>query len=381
MQTKYKPIVGIFWIILFVTLIGLLSFRFNPNANNSIKSFVSNMENRFTSLVKGTPYKSSNIVSNQEVVQEESSTIDVVNKVSPAVVSVVIRTVSFNRYSGPSSTNQGIGTGFIVSSDGLIVTNSHVVYDTSGQYAVVLKDGTTYNVKTVNQDSVSDLAILKIDATNLPTVTLGDSENIKVGQTAIAIGNALGRFDNTVTKGVISGVARELQAASPTGDINTYENAIQTDASLNPGNSGGPLLNSAGEVVGINVATASAENINFAIPINNLKPILAGYLATGKIVRPFLGVGYSMISKEIAALQRLPEGAFVSRVLAKSPADKAGLQSGDIIKKLNDVNLSESTTLSMVLSKYKVGDTITLIIDRSGKEMTLKATLAEASGN
>lgn len=386
MNRNFRVLIGVLWILIFVALIGLLSFKFNLNASNSVKTFIATSENKIKALVTGKDHLSLgsgslNSSVSQEVVQEESRTIDVVNKVSPAVVSVVVRTISFSRFSGPSSTSQGIGTGFIVEPNGIIVTNSHVVDDPSGQYAVVLKDGTTYDVKSIQQDVTSDLAILKIDATNLPTVVLGDSDSIKVGQTAIAIGNALGRFDNTVTKGVISGIARELQASSPTGAVKTYENAIQTDASLNPGNSGGPLLNSAGQVIGINVATASAENINFAIPINNLKPILDSFLATGKIVKPFLGVSYTMVSKEIAALRRLPEGAFVSMVIPNSPANEAGLVSGDIIKRIDGVALSETKTLAMVVSKYKVGDKITLVIDHNGTEMSLSAVLGETPQN
>jgi len=316
---------------------------------------------------------------NQKIVQEESETISVVDKVSPAVVSIVVKTTDFDIFSGFTDTYEsGIGTGFIVDSNGLIITNSHVVNDPNGEYSVVLKDGTTYSVDKIHLDEYSDIAILEITARNLPTVEFGDSDSLKVGQKAIAIGNALGRFDNTVTVGVISGTAREVQASSGFGQRKTYENVIQTDAALNPGNSGGPLLNSSGQVIGVNVATTlGAENIGFAIPVNVVKPILASFIEKGKIVRPYLGVSYVLITKELAKSRNMPEGAYVSSVMQNSPADKAGLKRGDIILKVNDEKITGENTLSKVISTLEVGDKVTLTIDRSGKELTISATLAE----
>ncbi len=316
---------------------------------------------------------------NQKIVQEESETISVVDKVSPAVVSIVVKTTDFDIFSGFTDTYEsGIGTGFIVDSNGLIITNSHVVNDPNGEYSVVLKDGTTYSVDKIHLDEYSDIAILEITARNLPTVEFGDSDSLKVGQKAIAIGNALGRFDNTVTVGVISGTAREVQASSGFGQRKTYENVIQTDAALNPGNSGGPLLNSSGQVIGVNVATTlGAENIGFAIPVNVVKPILASFIEKGKIVRPYLGVSYVLITKELAKSRNMPEGAYVSSVMQNSPADKAGLKRGDIILKVNNEKITGENTLSKVISTLEVGDKVTLTIDRSGKELTISATLAE----
>jgi len=316
---------------------------------------------------------------NQKIVQEESETISVVDKVSPAVVSIVVKTTDFDIFSGFTDTYEsGIGTGFIVDSNGLIITNSHVVNDPNGEYSVVLKDGTTYSVDKIHLDEYSDIAILEITARNLPTVEFGDSDSLKVGQKAIAIGNALGRFDNTVTVGVISGTAREVQASSGFGQRKTYENVIQMDAALNPGNSGGPLLNSSGQVIGVNVATTlGAENIGFAIPVNVVKPILASFIEKGKIVRPYLGVSYVLITKELAKSRNMPEGAYVSSVMQNSPADKAGLKRGDIILKVNNEKITGENTLSKVISTLEVGDKVTLTIDRSGKELTISATLAE----
>ncbi len=316
----------------------------------------------------------------QEVVQEESTVIDVVERVSPAVVSVVVKTVNFDVFTGPTAAEEGIGTGFIVDANGLIVTNSHVVDNVDGEYSVVLKDGTTYDVERINLDEQSDLAIIEINARDLPTVELGDSDSLKVGQNAIAIGNALGKFQNTVTIGVVSGIARELTATSGFGGApKTYEGAIQTDAALNPGNSGGPLLNSAGQVIGINVATTrGADNIGFAIPVNTLKPILEGYLAEGRIVRPYIGIEYTMITPEIAQLRRMPEGAFVSRVLANSPARKAGIERGDIIIRFDGKDLGAEESLSNLIREKEVGDTIDVVVDRQGKQTTIRVTLEEA---
>ncbi|HDQ88778.1 MAG TPA: trypsin-like serine protease, partial [candidate division WWE3 bacterium] len=222
-----------------------------------------------------------------QLVEEESAIIEVVESASSSVVSIVVKQVSYDFFSGPSLTEAGIGTGFIVDSSGIIVTNSHVVSDSSGEYSVVLKDGTTYEVEKIHLDRVSDLAIVEVTARNLPILELADSDKLKVGQKAIAIGNALGKFQNTVTAGIVSGIGREITASSGYGSqASFYEEVIQTDAALNPGNSGGPLLDLSGQVIGINVATTpSADNISFAIPSNTLKPLLETFLAKGRIIR------------------------------------------------------------------------------------------------
>jgi S1-C subfamily serine protease len=220
---------------------------------------------------------------------------------------------------------------------------------------------------------------LEITARDLSTVEMGDSDAIKVGQIAIAIGNALGRYQNTVTVGVVSGIARELQASSGFGDLKTYENAIQTDAAVNPGNSGGPLLNSAGQVIGINVATSiGADNISFAIPINDLKPILDVFLEEGRIIRPYLGVVYTMITEDIASLRRMPQGAFISRVMPDSPADEAGLERGDIIIKFDGQDVNDDNSLGSAIANKKVGDRVEMVVDRGGEEITVSAVLEES---
>ncbi|OGC59254.1 hypothetical protein A2380_02010 [candidate division WWE3 bacterium RIFOXYB1_FULL_43_24] len=313
---------------------------------------------------------------------EESTVIDAVDKVSPAVVSIVVKTVNFDYFSGPTTSDQGIGTGFIVDKNGLIITNSHVVDDPSGEYTVVTKDGKTYEATKIHLDEISDLAIIEITARDLPTVEFADSDNTKVGQMAIAIGNALGRFQNTVTVGVVSGISRQLQAGGGFGGVKTYENIIQTDAALNPGNSGGPLVNSSGQVIGINVATSiGADNISFAIPVNTLIPILDGFLKEGRIVRPYLGVTYTMVTPEISEIRDMPVGAFISRVSPESPASRAGLLRGDIITKINETSLNGENSLSQVIAKAKVGDMLKLYVDREGKEEIFTAELEAAPEN
>jgi len=203
---------------------------------------------------------------------------------------------------------------------------------------------------------------------------------LKVGQTVIAIGNALGRFSNTVTKGVVSALDRGLTASAGYfgGQSTSFEDVIQTDAALIPGNSGGPLVNLSGEVVGINMAvTSTAENIGFSIPINAVKEALNDFRTHGRIRRPFLGVEYVMVTKDISRLQRLPEGAFIQSIVEDSSADKAGLELGDIVTKFGDETLGEGNSLARVIRQHQVGDKVTLTIDRDGEILTLDVELGE----
>lgn len=380
MSDQQRKAISILVIILFISF---LVFGIEKDSQKSssassgseIRLFFHNLNTKLENLFENKAPV--NIVT-QSVVEEESSITDVVEKVSPSVVSVVIETISFDPFSGPSSSEAGIGTGFVVDETGIIVTNSHVVNDASGEYSIVTNDGETYEVTKVHLDEVTDLALLEINARNLPTIELGDSDSLKVGQRAIAIGNALGRFSNTVTVGVVSGISRQLTAYGRFGDFKTYEGAIQTDAALNPGNSGGPLLNSSGQVIGINVAlSAGADNIGFAIPVNTLKPILESFFIEGRIIRPFLGVSYTIITEEIGRIREFPEGAFISSVLAGTPAEDAGLERGDIITSIDDNPINSENSLSTVLSNYKVGDFISVIVDRDGEKLTFGATLEE----
>jgi serine protease Do len=384
---KYKKrIILVLLVIIFgVVFYPVLKFNYDllsDRLGGLISLLKENTSNWLSGLSKND-YKGPAEIVGQKIVQEESETIDVIEKVSPSVVSVVVKTINFNLFSGDTTTYEsGIGTGFIVDSNGLIITNSHVVNDPRSEYSVVLKDGTTYSVNKIHLDNYSDIAILEITARNLPTVEFGDSASLKVGQRAIAIGNALGKYDNTVTVGVVSGVAREVRASSGFGEEKVYENVIQTDAALNPGNSGGPLLNSSGQVIGVNVATTfGAENIGFAIPVNVVKPILSSFIENGRIIRPYLGVSYVIITKDMAVLRDMPEGAYVSSVIQGSPADDAGLKRGDIIIKINENEVTSENTLAKIINDSKVGDSMRITIDRDNKEIELTAKLKEMPEN
>ncbi len=316
---------------------------------------------------------------------EESAVIDVVDKVSPSVVSIVAKTTSFDPDRGAVTDQQGIGTGFIVDSNGTIVTNNHVVCTEGVDYAVVTKDGKTYDVKKIDLDPANDVGIIKIDAKNLPAVEFGDSDPavLKAGQKVVAIGNALGQFQNSVTVGVVSGLGRGITAGG-TGCSNqsgqeTLQNVIQTDAALNPGNSGGPLLDLSGKVVGVNFAVSSnAQNIGFVIPINRVKTILDQYKKDGKIVKPYLGVVYQTIDSDVAKVQGVPQGAFVRRVVPGSPADKAGVEAGDIVTKINGQNLDETNDLVSILNGLKAGDKVTIEVYRDKQTKKLTTTLGES---
>src|SRR3989338_3323954 len=327
------------------------------------------------------------IFQNQRVVDEESVVIDVVDKLSPSVVSIAIKnrqTVSpFGFPSTPKSEESGIGTGFVVSTDGLILTNKHVVSQNADYVAIIKNsDGTDkkYDVSEIHKDSFNDLAILKVDASDLVPVELGDSDHIKVGQKVIAIGNALGRFENTVTVGVVSGLGRGVAPIDPaTGVAERLDDLIQTDAAINPGNSGGPLLNSSGQAIGINTAVASAENIGFAIKINIVKQLISDFkFSGGKISRPLLGVRYTHISKDTALLNDVPEGELVREVVAGSAADRAGVKVGDILTQFDGQKLTEEDTLSKLIRGKKVGDEVKLKVFRDSQTLDLSSKLGEA---
>lgn len=334
------------------------------------------------------------------VVTEESVVIDVVEKVSPSVVTVGVKKTQkiidpfsffdqFDFFNFPrpkveqreEQIEQDIGTGFIVSKDGMVVTNKHVVSDIEAEYKVITNDNIEFKVEKIYRDPVIDLAILKVSpapGSELRPVELGDSTSLKVGQFVIAIGTALGEFRQTVTTGVISGLGRGIDAGDPFGAFSErLENVIQTDAAINPGNSGGPLLNSAGQVIGVNAAMSQAgENIGFAIPINIVSDSLDNFNKTGKFERPFLGVKYKMISKDLALLNEVPEGAYIVEVIENSPANQAGVEVGDIILKIDGVKLSEEeSSLAKVIQTKKVGDRVELEIWREGNIKKLSAVL------
>lgn len=328
----------------------------------------------------------------RKILNEESVVISVAEKASPSVVTVSVeapkrRIFSINPFGGFSQSVEGgepqdIGTGFIVSKDGLILTNKHVVSVSGAKYKVITKDNKEYNVTQINRDPSNDIAVLKIDANDLVPLELGDSDDLKVGQFVIAIGTALGEFRHTVTTGVISGLGRGITAGSVyEGYVEELSNVIQTDAAINYGNSGGPLLNSVGEVIGVNVAIASnAQNIGFAIPINTVKQSLSQYQKEGRFTpKAFLGVRYQMVGLQAALLNKVPQGAYVVEVVEGSPAEKAGILEDDIITKLDNKNIVEKNGgLAKIISEKKAGEKISIEIWRNEDLKTLTAVLSES---
>ena len=326
-----------------------------------------------------------------KLVSEENAVISVVEATSPSVVAIGVsrRVINpFDPFSLPKREDSTIGTGFVVSderssstSKGIIVTNKHVVSD-EGRYSVVTKDDQKYEVRRIYRDPLLDLAIIQIDGSNLKPLDLGDSSKLKVGQTVIAIGNALGRFTNTVTTGVVSGLGRRVVAGDPfIGSFESLDNLIQTDAAVNPGNSGGPLLSSSGQVIGVNVATTEgAQNIGFAIPINSVKAIVDEFVAKGTVSRPFLGIRYRFISKDVAILNEVPQGAYIQEVVEGSPADKGGVKEGDIITKINGQSVNSENKVAEIISKSAVGVSIELEVWRDGKTLKLTAQISESQG-
>ncbi len=371
-----------FLVILAVVLVALASLASGVVADRLIP---------LTPLDKFFPKKP--IAVQPKVVNEQSDVINVVKAVGPSVVTVSAtapkrQIIQFSPLGGFSrgttgGTPQDIGSGFIVDKNGLIVTNKHVVSDTSLTYKVSTPDGKTYDAKTISRDPNNDIAVIKIDANGLTPVELGDSGNLEVGQFVIAIGTALGEFRNTVTTGVISGLGRGISAGdSFQGYVERLDNVIQTDAAINPGNSGGPLLNSAGQVIGINVAIAQgANNVAFAIPVNTVKEALGQFNQTGKFpAKPFLGVEYQMLSQQAALLNEVPQGAYVQNVVPGSPAEKAGIQDGDIVFKVDGAQITDSDGgLSKIIAGKKVGDNLKLAIWRDGEQKDITVTLTEAS--
>jgi len=357
---------------------------------------------------------------------EESALIDAVEKASPAVVSIIATKdmpvyrqqtanpfgdnganpfggffFNFNTPELDENGNQvyqkqniGGGSGFIITNDGLVATNKHVVAGDDMEYTVVTSDGTEYKSKIVARDTVLDIAVIQIldekggKPSNLPVVEFGKSDDLKIGQRVFAVGYALAEYANTVTSGIISAVGREITASDGLMSAEHISNLIQTDAAINPGNSGGPLVNLAGQVVGINTAIAgNSEGIGFVIPIDEARPVLDSVLKNGKIVRPYIGVRYQMLTPEIAEQFNLQitQGARLIEdqknnlpaVVKGSPANKAGLVVGDVILKINNEDLTMENDLRDVINKYDIGKELTLKIWRAGEEKEIKLTLVE----
>jgi len=355
-----------------------------------------------------------------QIIDEQSQVEAVVERVSPAVVSIIVTKdipkmeqyyedydpfggdsffeqffgndynfqVPQYRQNGTEKREIGGGTGFIVGSDGLIVTNKHVVEDQAAEYTVLMNDGQKYEAQVLARDSVNDIAILKINKDNLTTIQLGDSDKLKAGQTVIAIGNALGEYRNTVSKGVISGLKREIVAGGVMGQAEQLSGVIQTDTAINPGNSGGPLLNLKGEAIGVNVAIVQgSQNIAFSLPINEVKRVIDSVKQYGRIIRPWIGVRYVIISQELKEKNNLPVdyGALVVRgetatdlaVVPGGPADKAGIVENDIILEIEGERITSENTLTKMILNKKIGDRLQLKIYHKGEEKILTVVLEE----
>ncbi len=361
-------------------------------------SYLGDSVPRFLKRVSPTP---TTIPTQIKVLPQESVVINTVKEVGPSVVTIVEnlpgQSINSSFQFGPFSIfglpreqstipqTQNIGSGFIVSSDGLLITNKHVVSDSGAKYQIITSSDKKYDVKKIYRDPLNDVAVLKIDPAdnlgqNLKPVRLGDSSNLQVGQLVIAIGTALGEFRNTVTTGVVSGLGRGITAGDQfQGFAEKLDNVIQTDAAINPGNSGGPLLNSSGEVIGVNVAVSQAgQNIGFALPINVIKNSLDNFNKTGQFNRPYLGVAYRILDKQVALLNNVPAGAVIQTVVDSSPAQAAGIKVGDIIVKIDGKDLTTDNSLSWAIAAKKIGDRIKLTVYRDGKTIEAVAALTSA---
>jgi len=358
-----------------------------------------NLEKYFPKLNNISNDNSPKIGEKQTVVYEESVITKVVEESLPSVVTVgIMKTTQgqsylqidpFNPFGGftqipgkKQKIDQNIGSGFIVSKDGFIITNKHVVADEQATYKVLTNDKKEFNVEKIYRDPLNDLAILKVNANNLKALSLSDSSKLKLGQMTIAVGTPLGEFTNTVTTGIVSGLGRGITAGSPfEGFVEKLDNVIQTSAPISPGNSGGPLLNSSGQVIGINTAIAQeGSNIGFAIPSNVIKDLLENFAKSGNsFERPYVGVRYKMVDKQTAILNDVVEGAYVTEVLEGSPAQKAGLETEDIITEFdgNKVKGDNDQTLAKMILQKKVGDSVPIKYWRN-KEIKTTSLKVEA---
>jgi len=355
--------------VVIALVVGMLSGSFSAVA-------ITNLLRQDATSALSSSTSGGTTVSNVRLDQTSAIT-DAVKKVSPAVVTIQVR-------SGQGSA--GSGSGFIFNSNGWILTNRHVVEGAS-QIQVILADSRTFTGTVYGIDTLTDLAIVKVDATGLPTAPLGTSADLQQGQLAIAIGNPLGNFENTVTTGVISGLGRQITA----GDVSQtsseqLNNLIQTDAAINPGNSGGPLLNSAGEVIGVNTAVASsAQGIGFAIPVDAAKEILAEALAGKPLARPWIGVYYQPVTKQLAkekglsvdhgALVGPPANGSATGIVSGSPAASAGLKDGDVILAVDGQTIDTNHDLSTRIVTHAPGDKVVLSVQRGSSSIQVTLTL------
>lgn len=353
-------------------------------------------EDLITKLVADTLPAVASVIASKDVPVIEQYFInpferdDFFSKVIPPELLPEFRVPQY-RQKGTENRQISSGTGFFISSDGFLITNRHVVEDSSAEYTILMNDGRKLKAKVLARDPVQDMAVLKVEGDKFAHVPFGDSDRLKVGQTVVAIGNALGEFQNTVSVGVISGLSRTVVASGAASGPEVLQEVIQTDAGINPGNSGGPLLDLAGRAIGINTAVAQgAENIGFAIPINSVKKSISDVREFGKISYAYLGVRYLAITPEIKEEKKLSvdygvllvKGENGEPAVAKdSPAGKAGLKERDIILEFDNNRLTKDTGLAKLISQKRVGDKVRVKILRDGKDSVIEIVLAEHPGN
>lgn len=316
-------------------------------------------------------------------IQIETAVTQAVEKVGPAVVTVLAKAADRQTRFGPVSGAVSSGSGVIITNDGYVVTNNHVV-EGAQSYSVVLANGQQVAAQLIGTDPFTDLAVVKLEGEVPATASFGNSDALKPGESVIAIGSPLGDFRNTVTAGVISALGRSLD----TGEGYLLENMIQTDAAINQGNSGGPLVNLAGQVIGINTlivrggssSSTVVEGLGFAIPSNTVHEVVTQLIATGAVSRPYLGIRYQSIDPQIARIYRLPVqyGAYVTQIIAGSPADKAGIREDDIIIQIGDLAIDETRPYSNALYSYKPGDTVVVTLMRGKERLQVKVTLEKS---
>ncbi len=339
---------------------------------DEIKGTVSNIERKLSIGNQENSFKFQQLNDGEKV---PMSTVDIATNVGPAVVGVSTST-QYMSFFGQVYEQEGSGSGIIISSDGYVVTNNHVI-ENAKSIAVTLNTGEEYSATLVGTDAKTDLAVLKISANDLTVASLGDSSVCAAGELAVAIGNPLGQeLAGTVTVGVISAVNRTIQADDGTNMV-----LLQTDAAINPGNSGGALVNGYGEVVGINTMKFSGsgvEGIGFAIPINTAKPIIADLISNGYVKgRPLIGLSLREISPELAAVNDMPAGLYVADVSKGGAAEKAGIKKGDIIVAVQDKIVESAKEVNDIRDKYAAGDTIKIEVSRDGQKMQFNVVLQE----
>ncbi|MBN2016245.1 trypsin-like peptidase domain-containing protein [Candidatus Dojkabacteria bacterium] len=313
----------------------------------------------------------------KDIQSTEELVTKIIEEASPAVVTVAVDTYELDYEKGFIGSQDGIGSGFVVDSDGLIITNQHVVSDESSDYSVILpEEEKAIPVEKIYRDKTNDIAILKIDRTGLKALKFGDSDKLKRGNLVVAIGNPLGSLEGTATVGYVTGLNRDVTASSGFfGSVTHYEGVIQTDAAINPGNSGGPLLNSRGEIIGVNFATTSgADNISFAIPINRVKNRLELFEKEGRFPQPYIGVSYSQ--RTLFLDGDVVIGALILEVEKGGPADRAGVQKGDVVLSIDGKDLSEYD-LSSVIQGSEVGKKLNLKVLRDKETVDLGVVVAD----